>query len=166
MTLKLKNPFTDDEIFTTDNGVDKLIEQYIKSLWSVTGIPEDKVAWGEYGKEILSTGAWFTLRCETYLNTKNRMTVDGGRNSFTDNINIHIYTINEDEGRHGRSPRAVKIFNWLREFFIINQGKEHKGIFEIDYVGGYVEPDSVRPDATKIKITIQVTYVGDIVDVP
>lgn len=165
MVLKLKNPYTDDEIFTTDKGTDKIIEEYIQGLWNLVGVSANSdVAWGEYGSEAHSSGKTITLRCKTFDSPADRISYGGGRWSFVDNMNIDIYVLNSNPARKGRDPKGFKIFNWLRQFFIINQGKEHKGIFEINFKRGYVDTDPVRPDVTKVKITIEVVYVGDIID--
>lgn len=169
MVLILKNPFADDEVLTTGDS-SKVVEQLLHdqlALDPIDGIDtEQDIAWGEYGEEILSGGKPITLRCHTYMQDSERLTPDGGRNSFIDNMNIDIFVVNADEQRYGRDPRAYKLFNWIRQFVITNQNKEHKGIFELRWRFGFVENDSERPDITRVKLTIQSIYVGDIIDEP
>lgn len=168
MALILKSPYSDDEVLT-DGDSSKVVENYIKEqmiLNPISGIdPETKIKWGEYGQEILSSGRPITLRCWVYLQDSQPLTPGGGRYQFTDNMNIEIWVVNPDSiGRYGRDPRAFKLMNWIREFIIVNQNKEHKGIFELRWRFGNVENDSVKPDLTKVRLTIQSIYVGDIIN--
>lgn len=168
MALILKNPYNDDQVIL-DGDSSKVVEQFLHEGLTanpIVGIDEDNdIAWGEYGQEILSSGKPITLRCFVYLQDSNRLTPDGHRYEFIDNMNIEIWVQNPDSiGRYGRDPRGFKLMNWIREFIITNQNNEYKGIHELRWRFGNIENDSVKPDLTKVRLTIQSIYVGDIIN--
>jgi hypothetical protein len=168
MVLILKNPYLDDEVLV-DADSSKVVEQLLHDALNanpIVGIDTDKdIAWGEYGQEILSSNCPITLRCYVYLQTSDRLNWNGSRYEFTDNMNIEIWVVNPDSiGRYSRDPRAFALMHFIRQFIIVNQNKEQKGIFELRWQFGNVENDSVKPDLTRARLTIQSIYVGDIID--
>jgi len=167
MALILKNPFAGDQVLT-DGDSSKVVEQLLHDalvLNPIVGIDTEKdIAWGEYGQEILSSNRPITLRCYVYLQDSERLDVAGGRYEFIDNMNIEIWIVNPDSiGRYGRDPRGFALMHWIRQFIIVNQNNEHQGIFELKWRFGNIENDSVKPDLTRVRLTIQSIYVGDII---
>jgi hypothetical protein len=162
MAIIVTSPYGDDE--TRDKEISKIIEEYIEAQWAVTGIASTDVAFGRYGNELLQTGEDITLRAYSIFEDLRRMTLNGSRWVYTETIVIDIYVLN-NEDLSARDPRATKIRKWLDGLFTINQAGIPKGIYEIDYRGARPESDPFNPNITRVKATLDVKYIMDIVEI-
>jgi len=162
MTIIVSNPYPDDETRTKE--VSKIIEEFIESQWAVTSIPASDVAFGRYGNELLQTGKDITLRAYSIFEDVKRMTINGSRSEYLETIVVDIYVLN-NEDLSARDPRAIKIRKWLDGLFVMRQGDMPKGIYEVDYRGARPESDPFNPNITRIKATMDVRYILDVVEV-
>jgi hypothetical protein len=162
LAIIVTSPYTDDE--TRDKEVAKIIEEYIENQWAVTGVASSEVAFGKFGDELLQTGKDITLRAYSIFEDLRRMTVNGSRWVYTETIVIDIYVLN-NEDNSARDQRATKIRKWLDGLFTIHQGDMPKGVYEIDYRGARPESDPFTTNLTRIKATLDVRYILDIVEI-
>jgi len=162
MTIIASNPYPDDETRTKD--ISKIIEEFIESEWDITGISITDVAFGRYGNELLQTGKDITLRAYSIFEDVKPMTINGSRSEYLETIIIDIYVLN-NEDLSARDPRATKIRKWLDGLFVMRQGDMPKGIHQVDYRGARPESDPFNPNITRIKVTVDVRYILDVIEV-
>ena len=161
MTIIVNNPLPGSETETKE--ISKIIEEFIEAQWAVTGVASSDVAFGKYGDELLQSGKDITLRAYSIFEDVRRMTDNGSRWLYTETIVIDIYVLN-NEDNSARDPRAIKIRKWLDGLFTINQAGIPQGIYEIDYRGARPESDPLTTNITRIKATLDVKYIIDLVE--
>jgi hypothetical protein len=163
MTITVQSPYQNDETRTKE--ISQMVEEFIASQWdeTKTTVPASDVAFGVYGNRILQIGKDITLRAYSFFENAQRMNIDGSRWRYTESLIVDIYVLN-NEIDTGRDPRAIAIKKWLDELFIIWQGKMVKGIYELTYRGARIDNDVESTSITRVKSTVDVVYIMDIVE--
>lgn len=164
MTITVQSPYSGDE--TRSKEITVMIEEFIEDNWNQTRttVPVTDVEFGVFGTQILQAGKPITLRAYTFFENATRMDIDGHRWRYEEGVIVDIYVLN-NETNLGRDTRAIAIKKWLDELFIIWQGKMVKGIYEMTLRGTRLDNDVEASNITRVKATVEVVYLMDIVEV-
>lgn len=164
MTITVQSPYGDDQ--TRSKEITVMVEEFIEDNWNQTRttVPVTDVEFGVFGTQILQSGKPITLRAYTFFEDAKRMDIDGHRWRYEEGVIVDIYVLN-NETNSGRDTRAIAIKKWLDELFIIWQGKMVKGIYEMTFRGSRLDNDVEASNITRVKATVEITYIMDIVEV-
>lgn len=163
LPFELRSPYPDDETRTRD--ITKILEEFIHDNWDVQGIdPDNDVAFGKYGDELLQTGKQITLRCYTFFTSRDSNIYGRRRWFYEDGINIDVYVLNNDRDDQ-RDPRAIKIMKWLEELITSHEGDMTKGIDKILLRSSDLRSDPFNSRLTHAVVSVMVYSIGDLVEV-
>jgi hypothetical protein len=162
MVIKLKSPYNDDE--TRTKRVAKVVEDWIKDNWSLSGIDVDSIGWGIPLRLMDQSGKDIILKINTFHSSMKPYVYGGGRWMFTDNMLLDCYIVDRESNMGGDDPRAVLIQKYLEEKVIINQSESVKGIYTLTPKGFNITPDDVRVDLTRVMGQLDAVYLADVID--
>src|SRR6476469_1087721 len=138
---------------------DKILEDYIKSTWSLSNPDVNKIAWGKEPKEIMKYGKNNTLRCWLFASTQEQRWAVKTIKRVTP-VRIEVAVIDRNVNNDHRSPLLTTIQRYLESWIVDNEvNLQNQGVHNIQHTNtAYVPNQNPQSNVYILNVDVDMTY--------